>query len=119
AGSDGGVPQCGRVNVFGIPIPAFFIFLERIEGGVGKDVVLRGPDASDERGVARVGERGDDPRPAFGGGAFFQEAAEVGNFGAVGVGGGDVVGAHAVDGNHDQEWRGVLGGGEAGRGQDQ
>ncbi len=75
--------------------------------------VLRGPDAGDQRGVAGVGDGGDDAGDSFGVSALLEEAAEVGHFGAVSVGGGYVVRAHAIDGDDQEDGRGIfLGRGE-------
>src|SRR4029077_3060122 len=94
------------MNVFGVPIPTLKIFLERIEGGVGENAVLRGPNAGDQRGMARVGHGGDDAGHSFSVGAFLEEAAEVGQFSAMSVGGGYAIGTHAVDGDKQEDGRG-------------
>ena len=64
--------------------------------------MLHGPDAGEDRGVAGIRDGGQNSSDAGGMGAVLQNAAEMRDFQAVLIGFEDVVGAKAVDGDHEE-----------------
>ena len=101
AGIGGSVPERGNFNVLGVPIPAAVVFAERIERIVGVNAVLGGRDTSDERGVAGIGDRGNDTVNAGGVRAFAEEAAKSWDLQTVDIGVKNVFGLEAVDGDEN------------------
>ena len=94
------IPQGRDLDVARIPVPAFVIFIQRIERDVVGNAVQRRCHAGDERGVVWIGDGRQHIAHARGIGAVFQEGAQVRHFQSAFRGVDDVRRAQAVDGDH-------------------
>jgi hypothetical protein len=77
----------------------------RIEFQVGENAMLRRRDTGHQCGMAGIGDGGPDADHAISVRARREQASEIGNFQSSGLRLEDVLGFHAVDGNH-QHWGG-------------
>jgi len=98
----------GALDLLGVPVPGAVEAVFGVEHAVGVDAVEAGGDASNEGGVAGIGDGGVDADEAVGEGAALGELVEVRGVEVAGGEGSECYTAQAVDGDDDYFFVGCL-----------